>query len=200
MPKVTNTKSAAPNRKSPPSVKALQTLLKSMAREVMKLRKELEKLQQKAAPEPTAKQSTRRGAVSAKTAFVAPDLVPPDGLLARLRFGATLQATIPIPVAGISGFAGTHQHPGKGAGIESPQFPPDRDRRPANLLELVYTPDRGPGVDPFGGVSSKGSVKTFLGEIWRFIKSNRAAKTEQLVRQLNRKRRGLIPICQYPSL
>jgi len=33
-------------------------------------------------------------------------------------------------------------------------------------------------------------VKTFLGELRRFIKSNRAAKTEQLVRQLNRKIRG----------
>ena len=37
---------------------------------------------------------------------------------------------------------------------------------------------------------AKTSVKTFLGEIRRLIKSNRAAKTEQLVRQLNRKIRG----------
>ena len=37
---------------------------------------------------------------------------------------------------------------------------------------------------------AKASVKTFLGELRRFIKSNRAAKTEQLVRQLNRKIRG----------
>lgn len=37
---------------------------------------------------------------------------------------------------------------------------------------------------------AKVSVKTFLGEIRRLIKSNRAAKTEQLVRQLNRKIRG----------
>lgn len=37
---------------------------------------------------------------------------------------------------------------------------------------------------------AKASVKTFLGELRRFIKSNRAAKTEQLVRQLNRTIRG----------
>ena len=37
---------------------------------------------------------------------------------------------------------------------------------------------------------AKGSAKTFLGEIRRVIKFNRAAKTEQLVRQLNRKIRG----------
>ncbi len=37
---------------------------------------------------------------------------------------------------------------------------------------------------------AKASVKTFLGEIRRLIKSNRTAKTEQLVRQLNRKIRG----------
>lgn len=37
---------------------------------------------------------------------------------------------------------------------------------------------------------AKASVKTFLGELRWFIKSNRAAKTEQLVRQLNRKIRG----------
>ena len=37
---------------------------------------------------------------------------------------------------------------------------------------------------------AKMSVKTFLGEIRRLIKSNRTAKTEQLVRQLNRKIRG----------
>ena len=37
---------------------------------------------------------------------------------------------------------------------------------------------------------AKASVKALLGELRRFIKSNRAAKTEQLVRQLNRKIRG----------
>lgn len=69
MPKVTNTKSAAPTRKSLSSVKALQTLLKSMEREVAKLGKELEKLQQKLAEEPTPKQPKKRGAGSAKTAL-----------------------------------------------------------------------------------------------------------------------------------
>jgi RNA-directed DNA polymerase len=37
---------------------------------------------------------------------------------------------------------------------------------------------------------AKASVKTFLGKIRRLIKSNRAAKTEQLIQQLNRKIRG----------
>jgi RNA-directed DNA polymerase len=37
---------------------------------------------------------------------------------------------------------------------------------------------------------AKASVKAFLGELRKFIKSNRAAKTQQLVRQLNRKIRG----------
>ncbi len=37
---------------------------------------------------------------------------------------------------------------------------------------------------------AKASVKIFLGEIRRLIKSNRAAKTEQLIQQLNRKIRG----------
>jgi hypothetical protein len=67
MAKVANTKSAAPTRKSLPNVKPLQTLLKSMEREVAKLGKELEKLQQRAAQELTPKQSKKRGAVSAKT-------------------------------------------------------------------------------------------------------------------------------------
>ena len=37
---------------------------------------------------------------------------------------------------------------------------------------------------------AKASVKRFLGELRQFIKSNRAAKTEALIRQLNRKIRG----------
>ena len=45
---------------------------------------------------------------------------------------------------------------------------------------------------------AKASVKAFLGELRRFIKANRAVKTEHLVRLLNRKIKGLgqlLPSC-----
>lgn len=65
MPNLAKAKSVTPSRKSPPNVKALQALLKSMEREVAKLGKELEKSrQQAAAPKP----SKPRGAASARTA------------------------------------------------------------------------------------------------------------------------------------
>jgi len=85
MPNVVKARSAAPSRKSAPNVKALQTLLKSMEREVAKLGKELEKLQQKVVQEPKPKQSKRAGTVSAERASKKAKKVAVSGTAAKLK-------------------------------------------------------------------------------------------------------------------